>query len=226
MFTGLVTTTGTIRSADASSTGMRLEIAAPAGWLATPAAMPSPTPPLILGESIAVHGCCLTLARLGAGLADDNAAPPAEGEVLLGFDAIPETLRVTRLGRLAPGRRVHLERSATPSTLLGGHLVQGHVDGLGHVVAVLVGGGEWRVRIAIDAPLLGGLVLRGSIAVDGVSLTIAGLDDAAATFDVCLIPETLARTTLGELVAGDAVHVEVDCISKMVARQLALRGQA
>jgi riboflavin synthase len=208
VFTGLVTTTGTVRSAEASPSGLRLAIAAPRAWLAHP--------PATLGESIAVHGCCLTLARLDGG----------DGDALLGFDAIPETLRVTLLGRLSPGHRVHLERSATPSTLLGGHIVQGHVDGLGRVAAVERDGGEWRLRIAIDRGFLGGLVLRGSIAVDGVSLTVAALDDRAATFDVCLIPETLARTTLGALVEGDEVHLEFDCIAKMVARQLALRGLA
>lgn len=225
MFTGLITTTGTIRSADASPSGLRLAIGVDAEWLANPGAT--------LGESIAVHGCCLTLARVEgsvAGAAPAGRAPAARdargGEAVLGFDVIPETLRVTRLGRLSSGSRVHLERAATPGTLLGGHLVQGHVDGLGRVVAVGRERGEWRVRIAVDRAALGGLVLRGSIAVDGVSLTIAGLDDDAATFDVCLIPETLARTTMGELVAGDSVHLEFDCIAKMVARQLALRGLA
>lgn len=223
MFTGLVQHVGTIADRRDSAAGASLVVAVGA-WPSegTPADAPlaaASHPPLALGESISVSGCCLTLARIGS---------PVNGpahERWLGFDVIPQTLRVTGLGRLAIGHRVNLERSATPMTLMGGHIVQGHVDGLGRVVAVtggaVTGGsGEWRVRIEPPRELLRYLCDKGSIAVDGVSLTVAAIDDAAGTFDVCLIPETLARTTLGDRRAGDDVHLEVDCLAKMLARLL------
>jgi riboflavin synthase len=192
-------------------------------------------PPLELGESISVSGCCLTLAEVigGSGAPASRAASTAAStgdstsasgeagvERRLRFDVIHQTLRVTALGALAVGHRVNLERSVTPATLLGGHIVQGHVDGLGRVVAIETGGGEWRLRVAIAAELHRYLHDKGSIAVDGVSLTIAALNDEHQTFDVCLIPETLARTTLGDRAVGDAVHIEVDALAKMVARLL------
>jgi riboflavin synthase len=214
VFTGLIQHRGTVRGRrplghrDAPSAAERLEIHAPT--LPGPERSPIPVPPLALGESIAVHGCCLTLAAI-------------EGDGVLGFDVIPETLRVTRLGGLGPGATVHLERSATPATLLGGHLVQGHVDGVGRVLSVGRDGGEWRLRVAPPSELLRYVALKGSIAIDGVSLTVAAVDDAAGSFDVCLIPETLERTALGQLRAGDAVHIETDCLAKMVERLLAAR---
>jgi riboflavin synthase len=177
------------------------------------------TPPLQLGESIAVSGCCLTLAEVGRTGATADEARRA-GERTLRFDVIHQTLRVTALGGLAVGHRVNLERSVTPATLLGGHIVQGHVDGLGRVVAIETTGGEWRVRVAVPAELHRYLHDKGSIAIDGVSLTVAALRDADCTCDVCLIPETLARTTLGDRSVGDAVHIEVDALAKMVARLL------
>jgi riboflavin synthase len=204
MFTGLVEQCGVVEGRMETPTGLALEIAVE-GWPAPGAA------PFALGESIAVHGCCLTLARL-------RTAGDRPGRSLLGFDAIPQTLSVTAIGRLRLGEKVHLERSATPSTLLGGHIVQGHVDGLAEVVAVLRDRGEWRMRLRLPLPLLRFVHDKGSIALDGVSLTVAALDDAAATIDVCLIPETLARTALGARKDGDLLHVETDCLAKMLAR--------
>lgn len=207
MFTGLIQAMGTLRRTEPTATGAAIAIGVPRGTL--------PGGAWAEGESIAVDGCCLTLARVAAA----DGGPPGEDE--LGFDVIPETLRLTRFGGMPSGTRVHLERSATPATLLGGHLVQGHVDGLGRIVAVERSGGEWRVRIAPPPELMRWLASKGSIAVDGVSLTVAAIDDGSATFDVCLIPETLARTALGERRPGDAVHLEADCFAKMIERQLA-----
>ncbi|MFO0830155.1 MAG: riboflavin synthase [Phycisphaerales bacterium] len=207
MFTGLIQTTGAIHAVEAAETGARLSIDAP--WSA------GASPALAGGESIAVNGCCLTLVRF----------EPRGDSVRLVFDVIHETLRVTTLGRVRGGDRVHLERSATPTTLLGGHLVQGHVDAIGIVAAVLAVEGEWRVRIEAPIDALRLVTLRGSIAVDGVSLTVAAIDDDGRTFDVCLIPETLSRTALGELEAGDEVNLETDCIAKMVERVVSLRAK-
>jgi riboflavin synthase len=141
------------------------------------------------------------------------------------FDVIPQTLRVTSLGKLAVGSGVNLEHAATPMTFLGGHVVLGHVDALGEVVAIETER-EWRVRVRLPASLARFVVEKGSIALDGVSLTIARVDDGAAhandgtIIDVCLIPETLARTNLAERRIGDTINIEVDHLAKLVARQL------
>jgi len=151
------------------------------------------------GESISVSGCCLTLVGV-------------ERASLL-FDVIPQTLTMTTLGQWQPGQRVNLERSATPTTLLGGHLVQGHVDGVGRVIKI-ERTQEWRVRVSAPVEVAPFLVSRGSISIDGVSLTVAAVNESS--FDVCLIPETVARTTLGTLSDGDSVNLEVDAIAKLV----------
>ncbi len=235
MFTGLVQHVGVIAERRESAAGAELSIVvgATAAGAWPPADAPSPTAapgshlpvmPLTLGESIAVNGCCLTLARLAP--ANPSASERLGGGPagrLLGFDVIHQTLRVTNLGRLVLGARVNLERSATPATLLGGHIVQGHVDGLGIVDAVLREGGEWRVRVSPPREQMRYLHDKGSVAMDGISLTVAAIDDVAGTFDVCLIPETLARTTLGERQRGDAVHLEMDCLAKMMARLVSQR---
>ena len=201
MFTGLVQAVGTVRAATAGSAGVRLEIDT-GGWGHRPA----------LGDSISVSGCCLTVA----------AVTPDGGT--LAFDCIAETLRKTALGRLAAGSPVNLEHAALPTTLLGGHLVQGHVDATGEVLAV-GHDGEWRVRIGVPEGFAPWLVEQGSIAVDGVSLTLAAISAAGADrgwFEVCLIPVTLEKTTLGRLAPGAIVNLEADCLAKMVARQLSL----
>lgn len=239
MFTGLVQHVGTVSGRRDSLTGASLSIAVGA-WATVDASFPSGAapngssvagpfvPPLVGGESIAVSGCCLTLVRVTTAAPSEQAqlggfaSPTPPGRVLW-FDVIPQTLRVTALGSLAVGHRVNLERSVTPATLMGGHIVQGHVDGLGTIAAILTDGGEWRVRIRPPATLLRYLHDKGSIAVDGVSLTVAAVDDAAGTFDVCLIPETLARTTLGDRKVGDPVQLEVDCLAKMLERLIARR---
>ncbi|MBX3355326.1 MAG: riboflavin synthase [Phycisphaeraceae bacterium] len=188
MFTGIIEQMGTVTALVDGPESRRLSIEGGA-WPPDPKA----------GESIAVNGCCLTLASSGAGT--------------LEFDVIPQTLSRTTLGGWQVGRRVNLERSATPSTLLGGHLVHGHVDATGRVRA-LSRSGEWRLTIVAPAEVAPFLMPRGSIAVDGVSLTIAAVN--GSDFEVCLIPETLARTTLGVLREGSLCNLEADSIAKMV----------
>jgi len=199
VFTGLVQAVGTVRSVEDSPSGRRLRI----GFGAWPH-VPEP------GASIAVNGCCLTVVEVERG-----------AETVAAFDAIPQTLAVTAVGTLAEGSRVNLEHAATASTYLGGHVVLGHVDGLAQVVGIRTEG-EWRMRVALPRGLGRLAVDKGSIALDGVSLTIAALEDAAdgTVVDLCLIPETLARTTLGSRAAGDRLHVEMDHLAKLVARQM------
>ena len=158
-----------------------------------------------VGSSIAVNGVCLTVVDRGPGH--------------LGFDLSEETIRRTGLARLSPGDPVNLERPVTLATRLGGHLVQGHVDGVGEVVGVEADptGGVW-LTIRPPAELLRYLVEKGSVSVDGVSLTVAGLNGDA--FSVALIPHTLAVTTLGTTRVGESVNLEVDVLAKYVERLL------
>lgn len=152
------------------------------------------------GASVAVNGVCLTVVELGRGT--------------LAFDLTPETLERSTLGSLAPGDPVNLERPITLLTRLGGHMVQGHVDGVGTVEAVKTDGNAARMRVAPPPGLARYLTEKGSVAVDGVSLTVAGVQNG--TFEVALIPHTMAITTLGQRNAGDHVNVEVDVLAKYV----------
>lgn len=195
MFTGLVQAVGRVESVSKTSEGVRLAVDF----------QPWPLKP-DLGASISVSGCCLTVVD-------------STGSVVA-FDVVHRTLEMTTLGRLRAGARVNLESAATLQTALGGHLVQGHVDGVGRVLEVQ-GTEDWRVRIGCTAEIGVHLVDRGSITVDGVSLTVArvlrGDDGAVVGFEVALIPETLDRTTLRGLDQDAAVNLEADVISKMVA---------
>ena len=188
MFTGLVAGTGTVRSL---SDG-RLEVDTP---LAAE---------LSAGDSIAVNGVCLTALD-----------PTPDGFVA---DVMPETLRRSSLGPLGPGDEVNLELPLRASDRLGGHVVQGHVDGTGTVEDVREEGFSRVVRVAAPADLLRYVVEKGSIAVDGVSLTVSAVDDDA--FEVSLIPETLERTTLGSAAPGRAVNLEVDLLAKYVEKSI------
>ncbi|HEV8622443.1 MAG TPA: riboflavin synthase [Actinomycetota bacterium] len=163
-----------------------------------------------VGSSIAVNGVCLTVVERGLGQ--------------LGFDLSEETLRRTTLAGLSPGGPVNLERPCTLTTRLGGHLVQGHVDGVGEVVGVEAepAGGAW-MTIRPPAELVRYLVNKGSVSVDGVSLTVAGVDGDA--FSVALIPHTLDATTLGTVGVGAAVNLEVDVLAKYVERLLTSTGE-
>jgi len=196
MFTGIVEGTGTVAAlaVAADGGGARLEIQAP--WLAGD---------LRLGESVAVNGCCVTVA-----------APVAAG---FAADLVAETLRRTALGGLAAGARVNLERPMALGGRLGGHLVQGHVDGVARVLdRTPVGDGE-EVRVELPAELERYVVEKGSIAVDGVSLTVAAT--GPGWFAVALVPHTLEVTTLGERSPGDPVQLEVDVVAKYVERLVA-----
>ena len=198
MFTGIVQHLGNVVSLESNDFGAVLRIDS-GNWNHQPAR----------GDSIAVNGCCLTLAGDGGGE--------------LCFDVIRQTLDITTLGSLAQGDPVNLEHAVTPTTMLSGHIVQGHIDGVGIVKDVTKNESEWRMRITPPKGLLLYMAEKGSIAVDGTSLTIAQLGDDF--FDIALIPTTLELTTLGRLDAGDRVNLETDYIAKTVVNWLERRHQ-
>ena len=190
MFTGIIRELGRVAAVDGGEAGMRLTIAAPETAAAT-----AP------GDSVALDGCCLTAVAVQDGS--------------IAFDAVPETIRRTTLGRLRPGDDLNVEPALRAGEPLGGHYVQGHVDAVGTVRAVEPEGGL-RVWVEAPADLIRYCVEKGSVTVDGVSLTVAAL--AADAFAVALVPHTLAATTLGALEAGDAVNLEADVLAKYVER--------
>ncbi|MFM7108071.1 MAG: riboflavin synthase [Planctomycetaceae bacterium] len=197
MFTGLVETCGRVVAFVPEPPGTRLAI--DAGPVAQDAQ---------LGDSVCVSGCCLSVVRI------DGAT--------LAFELGPETLARTTLGGLAAGAPVNLERSLRLSDRIGGHLVTGHVDGVGRLAA-RAQDGEWvTCRFTAAPELLAQLAPKGSVAIDGVSLTV--VDVTAADFSVALIPHTLAVTTLGHRTVGDGVNLETDLVAKYVARWLEARG--
>ena len=193
MFTGLIQQIGTLARRETVAGGLRLVIAG-APW----------NPPLALGESMAVNGVCLTVAQIQGG----NFAG----------DILQETLGRTTLGGKRPGAALNLERALRLGEALGGHMVTGHVDGIGAVSRRQAKGRDWILRVTCGADLMRGMVLKGSIAIDGVSLTIVELDEHS--FAVALIPFTCAHTALGKLKAGDTVNLETDLIGKHVRRTL------
>jgi riboflavin synthase len=168
-----------------------------------------------LGDSIAVNGVCLTVT----GIEPDG----ADGAGVWSTDVMAETLSRSSLGVATAGQPVNLERAVTPHTRLGGHLMQGHVDGVGHIVARSPGEHWEVVRIALPAGLARYVVEKGSIAVDGVSLTVSAVSEVDVPepwFEVSLIPTTLRETTLGARAPGEPVNLEVDVIAKYVERLL------
>ena len=198
MFTGIVEEIGTIRTATRHGDVVRLDVAAEVACEGS-----------AIGASVAVNGVCLTVVA------------PTPGGLL--FDVGPETLERTTLGRLAAGHVVNLERPLRFGAAVGGHLVLGHVDGIGTVEDVTRVESTARVRIGLPGPALAPLLVpQGSVAVDGVSLTIAALEKQA--FEVMVIPHTLAVTTFGRLARGQAVNLETDVIGKYLQRSLELRG--
>jgi riboflavin synthase len=192
MFTGLIEDIGRIEALDSGNEGARLRIAT---RLAAE---------ISDGDSIAVNGVCLTATAVEAS----------------GFEteAMNQTLNVTALGGLSARDRVNLELAMKASDRLGGHIVQGHVDGIGTIASIEEDGFARRLRIELAPDLLRYVVEKGSIALDGVSLTVAALGEVWA--EVSLIPETLERTTLGELGVGDKLNVECDVVAKYVERMV------
>jgi riboflavin synthase len=197
MFTGLVEETGGVVAFEPAEGGWRLSVAARVvGEDAT------------LGDSIAVNGCCLTLARLDAGK--------------LGFDILEETRRLTNFSGLQPGARVNLERSLRCGDRLGGHFVTGHIDVTGVVEAFEPRGKDHYLRVRMPGEFDRYIVQKGSIAVDGISLTVAEV--APGGFAVWIIPHTLAFTNLAEKSVGSAVNLEFDLLAKQVEKLLAARA--
>ena len=196
MFTGIVEELGTVEALEDQGDAVRLTVRGP--LVTSDAAR---------GDSISVNGCCLTVTATTDGQAE-----------LFTADVMHETLAKTSLGALEPGTKVNLERAVTPATRLGGHIVQGHVDGTGTVVRRTPSEHWELVEISLPADLERYLVPKGSITVDGISLTV--VDVNAESFTVSLIPETLARTTLGFKQDGDLVNLEVDVIAKYVEKMV------
>jgi len=194
MFTGLVREVGEVVSVEGDGRGVRLAVRAP--LTAADAAV---------GDSVAISGVCLTVVEAPDGVVT--------------FDAVPETLARTTLARLNSGARVNVEPALRAGEPLGGHYVQGHVDGVGTVRSAEPDGDGTRVWFDAPSDILRYAVEKGSIAVEGTSLTVAALDDAG--FAVALVPHTLRATTLGALATGDAVNLEVDVLAKYVERLLA-----
>jgi len=193
VFTGLIEDLGAVESIERNGDGARMRIASQlAGELA-------------LGDSIAVNGCCLTATAVEDGSFE--------------IEAMNQTLEVTALDVVEQGSRVNLELAMKAGDRLGGHIVQGHVDGVGTVVSAEGDGFARRVRVELPPELLRYVIDKGSITLSGVSLTVAELGDSWA--EVSLIPETLERTNLGEVAPGDRINVECDVVAKYVERLVA-----
>jgi riboflavin synthase len=186
MFSGIVFGTGRVVALERRGGGLRLTVAPPTGFGSLKA-----------GESVAVSGVCLTALAAGRRLSADLSR---------------ETLRRTRLGSLAKGDPINLERSLRWGDRLSGHFVMGHVDGIAKILAVTRAGNSWTYRFSLPRALSRLVAVTGSIAVEGVSLTVSAR--RAASFDVAVIPETRRRTTLGRARAGDAVHLEADVFAR------------
>ncbi|MBX3277475.1 MAG: riboflavin synthase [Acidobacteria bacterium] len=196
MFTGIIEETGEIGRLVSGGDGARIEIGAQRVLEGAQ-----------IGDSIAVNGVCLTVVAMGRNF--------------FAADVSSETLKRTSLQGARPGLRVNLERPLTPSSRLGGHIVQGHVDGVGRFIEARPAGEGWTVRIGFPEYLGRYIVEKGSIAVDGISLTVAALGEDY--FEIAIIPHTWRETNLGALERGDQVNLEVDIIAKYVERLLAPR---
>ncbi len=202
MFTGIITAIGKVRSMSRSAEGqdMRAIIGAPADFLAAQGGT-------AIGASIACSGCCLTAVELGPDW--------------FAVDVSGETVSRTALGAWDHGTRINLERSLRMGDELGGHIVSGHVDGLGRIVSITPENGSRRIVIAVPRPLHRFIAPKGSVAVDGISLTVNEVAPTTAseqTFGVNIIPHTADQTTLGLRIPGEAVHIEIDMLARYVAR--------
>ncbi len=206
MFTGIITAIGHVRTLSplGGTRDMRLTIAAPAGFLAAQGGT-------ALGASIACSGCCLTAVDFGADW--------------FVVEVSAETLDRTAIGQWAPGTAINLERSLRAGDEMGGHIVSGHVDGVGRITAMSPEHGSLRITVEVPPPLHRFIAEKGSVAIDGVSLTVNETSPPPATgqnvlphFGVNVIPHTAAHTTLGQRVPGDAVQIEIDTLARYVAR--------
>jgi riboflavin synthase len=193
VFTGIIRERGRVAAVERAQASIRLSLAAP-----------RTAAEVGVGDSIAVNGVCLTAVSVADGA--------------LAFDAIPETLRRSSLGRLEAGDEVNVEPALRVGDPLGGHYVQGHVDGVGHVRSTAPHGDDVVVWIDAAPELLRYLVDKGSVTVEGVALTVTAVDEAG--FSVALVPHTVAETTLSSLARGDPVNLEVDVLAKYVERLL------
>ena len=193
MFTGIIEELGRVRSVERRGEGVRMTVEARVVTGGTRE-----------GDSIAVNGVCLTALDVRAGS--------------FAADGSRETLQRSTLGTLRPGSAVNLERAVTPATRLGGHIVQGHVDGRGRFLSAEEHGGSWTVRVGYPKELARYLVFKGSVAVEGISLTVAALADDH--FEIAVIPKTWGLTNLSSLRPGDPVNLEADIIAKYVERIL------
>ena len=193
MFTGLIEAVCTVKSVRRTADGMQLTVDLGATADETK-----------IGDSMSINGTCLTVV----GLADGTA----------GFDVSSETLAKSTLGGLKPGRAVNVELAMKADGRFGGHIVAGHIDGVAAIKAIERQSRFANIRFAAGAELLDQMVVKGSVAVDGISLTIAAMD--SSSFSVAIIPETLAKTTLGTAKVGDEVNIEIDVIVKAVKKQL------
>lgn len=201
MFTGIVTEVGVVEAITDSERATALAISAP-----------ETTQGLTVGDSVAVNGACLTVVGIR--------------DAVFSVQVVGETIDRTNLGRLGGGDSVNLERPLSGNGRFDGHIVQGHVDGTGHIVGIAPEGEASRVRIAIDHQLSPYVVEKGSITVDGVSLTVTGVstvDAAEPWFEIVLIPHTLDVTVLGERTIGNTVNLEADILAKYIERMLEMR---
>ncbi|MHC4264483.1 MAG: riboflavin synthase [Planctomycetota bacterium] len=193
MFTGLIKSVGTVNSVRTATGGMELRVD-----------LDVLADNIQAGDSVSINGACLTVSKV-----DGN---------LVSFDVSGETLEKTTIGGLRSGSQVNVELSLTGADRFGGHMVQGHVDGVGEVKSIQTKGKFWDARFTAPSELLSEIVVKGSVAVDGISLTVVDIKENS--FSVALIPETLERTTLGRAKVGQKVNIETDMIVKAVKRQL------
>lgn len=200
MFTGIVSALGDVRAAERRQGLLRLTIGAPYA-----------AEGIDIGASIAHDGCCLTVVEKGA----------EAGGLAYVVEVAPESLALTTLGSLNVGDKVNLERSLRVGDELGGHMVQGHVDGLGEVLSVRQDGGGWRIRVKPPESIAHLIAPKGSIAISGVSLTVNEVDEEG--FGVLIIPHTWSVTTLSKLKAGDKLNLEADMMARYAARLIEAR---
>ena len=209
MFTGLIEEVGEIVSVEPVGDSVRLTIAGP-----------TVTSDAVHGASISVSGVCLTVIAQGT---------TSDGRGTFSADVMAQSIRMSTLGDLVPGSRVNLERAVRADARLGGHIVQGHVDGTARLLSVTEHAAWRTLRFAIDSALAPLVVDKGSVTLAGVSLTVSAIADAEDPepwLEVSLIPETLAATTLGQLEVGASVNVETDILARHVARMLRFDGAA